>query len=229
MTDETQNTNESETGKTEAETSSTEAAKTEETVLGSAETEKTEAKPGEAKTEEKTEAKAETTTSAAPEKYELKVSDDQFKGIDTDVLAEAEPTLRELNLSNEQAQKLMPLAESLVKKTMDRAEAAITDRAIQNRKEWADAFDADPEIGGANKAQTIADAAKAFDHYGLKKGEGLRLLLDESGLGNHPDLIRFVAAVGRDTAEGTHDRGSAATTPKTPEGALYGPEFQAKG
>jgi hypothetical protein len=89
------------------------------------------------------------------------------------VLAEATPVLKELNLTNEQADKLTPIAAQLVKKTMDRAEAAITDRAIQNRKEWAEAFDKDPEIGGANKAQTVAFAAKAFDHYGLKKGEGL--------------------------------------------------------
>ncbi|WP_028970150.1 hypothetical protein [Sphingomonas sp. URHD0057] len=163
-----------------------------------------------------------------PEKYELTVPDG-FEGIDSDVLAEATPVLKELNLTNEQADKLTPIAAQLVKKTMDRAEQAVTDRAIQNRKDWAEAFDKDEKIGGANKEQTIKDAAKAFDHYGLKKGEGLRLLLDESGLGNHPDLIRFVSAVGRDLAEGTHDRGSHVTTPKTPEGALYGPEFQPKG
>jgi len=164
----------------------------------------------------------------APEKYEL-TAPDGFEQIDTEVLAEAEPTLKELNLSNEQAQKLMPIAGQLVKRTMERAEKAITDRAIQNRKEWNDAFEADAEIGGANKDKTIADAARAFDHYGLKKGEGLRQLLDESGLGNHPDMIRFVARVGRDLSEGSFERGDAASTKKTAEQSLYGPEFQAKG
>jgi hypothetical protein len=145
------------------------------------------------------------------------------------VLAEATPILKELNLTNEQADKLTPIAAQLVKKTMDRAEAAITNRAVENRKAWNDAFEADPEIGGANKDKTIANAARFFDHYGLKKGEGLRQMLDESGLGNHPDLIRAFARVGADLAEGAIDNGGAASAPKTPEQSLYGSEFQPKG
>jgi hypothetical protein len=163
-----------------------------------------------------------------PDKYEL-TPPDGFEAIDTEVLAEAEPTLKELNLTNDQAQKLMPLAGQLVKRTMDRAEAAITQRAVDQRKAWAEAFDKDAEIGGANKDATIASAARAFDHYGLKKGEGLRQMLDESGLGNHPDLIRFVAKVGHDLEEGSFDKGDAVTNPKAPEQKLYGPEFQPKG
>lgn len=163
-----------------------------------------------------------------PESYTL-TTPDGFEAIDTDVLTEATPIFQELGLTNEQADKLTPLAAGLVKKTMDRAEAAITNKAVEQRKEWNAAFEADPDIGGANKDATIAAAARAFDHYGLKKGEGLRQLLDESGLGNHPDLIRFVAKVGHDLAEGSFDRGEHVNTPKTPEGKLYGAEFQPKG
>lgn len=235
MTEQTNQTNESETGSTEGQTStSTETTTTsagEGTVLGgTAETaEGKTAETSETSTETgSTEGTTETTAATVPDKYELSVPDG-FEAIDSDVLAEATPVLKELNLTNEEADKLVPIAADLVKKTMDRAEAAITDRAIQNRKDWAEAFDKDPEIGGANKAKTIANAARAFDHYGIKQGEGVRQLLEESGLGNHPDLIRFVARVGRDLAEGTHDRGTAVTAPKTPEGTLYGAEFQPKG
>lgn len=157
----------------------------------------------------------------APEKYEL-TPPDGFEQIDADALAEAEPVLRELNLNNEQAQKLMPAAANLVKRTLDRAEKAITDRAIAQRKEWADAFEADQDLGGANKAKTLADAARAFDHYGIKPGEGLRQLLDESGLGNHPDMIRFVARIGRDLDEGSFERGGAGSESLTPAERFYG-------
>jgi len=237
MTIENQNTNE--TGTAETQTTETSQAETtdikadESTVLGggtetAGETDKAnETQAEEAKTEETAEAKVEE-ASAVPEKYEL-TPPDGFESIDSDILAEAEPTLKELNLSNDQAQKLMPLAGQLVKKTLERAEAAITERAVTNRREWAEAFENDPEIGGVNKARTIALAAKAFDHYGIKAGEGVRALLDESGLGNHPDLIRFVARVGGDLEEGSFDRGDAATTPKAPEQKMYGPEFQPKG
>lgn len=236
MTEQT-NSNATETGSTEGGTAaSTEGATTststtDETVLGGT-SETTDGKTtetGEASTEAgKAEGATEATAATVPDKYELTVPDG-FEGIDTDVLNEATPVLKELNLTNEQADKLTPIAAQLVKKTMERAESAITNRAIENRKQWAEAFDKDPEIGGANKQATIDFAAKAFDHYGIKKGEGVRQLLEESGLGNHPDLIRFVAGVGRDLAEGTHDRGAAVTAPKAPEQTLYGAEFQPKG
>jgi hypothetical protein len=174
------------------------------------------------------EAEGEASEAAVPETYTLSTPDG-FEAIDTEVLAEATPVFQELGLTNEQADKLTPIAAALVKKTMDRAEAAITDRAITQRKEWNDAFEADAEIGGTNKDATIAAAARAFDHYGLKKGEGLRQLLDESGLGNHPDMIRFVSRIGRDIAEGSFERGDAVSQPKAPEQKLYGAEFQPKG
>lgn len=163
----------------------------------------------------------------APEKYEL-VAPDGFEQLDTEIVAEAEPILRELDLTNDQANKLMPLAGQLVKKTIERAEKAITDRAIAQRKEWADALEADADVGGAKKAEALSAAARVFDHYGLKKGEGLRQLLDESGLGNNPEMVRLFARIGNDMAEGSFERGSTVTTPKTAEQALYGPEFQPK-
>lgn len=164
----------------------------------------------------------------APEKYEL-TPPEGFEAIDAALMGEAEPVLRELNLSNEQAQKLVPLVGKAIQDAVAKANDAGAQQVADLRKGWADAFDADPEIGGANRKATEAAAAKAFDHYGLKPGEGLRQLLDESGLGNHPDMIRFVARVGRDLAEGSFERGEIVPTPKTPEQKLYGEEFQAKG
>ncbi len=164
----------------------------------------------------------------APEVYDLKAPEGME--FDTAAFEAAEPVLRELGLSNDAAQKLVSTyAEKIMPQLAERANAAITQRAADQRREWADAFAADAEFGGANKDRTVADAARAFDHYGLKKGEGLRQLLDESGLGNHPDLIRFVARVGRDLDEGTFERGDAVSAPKSPEQKLYGTEFQPKG
>lgn len=164
----------------------------------------------------------------APEKYEL-TPPEGFEAIDAALMGEAEPVLRELNLTNEEAQKLVPLVGKAIQDAVAKANDAGAQQVSDLRKGWADAFDADPEIGGANRKATEAAAAKAFDHYGLKPGEGLRQLLDESGLGNHPDMIRFVARVGRDLAEGSFERGAVVPTPKTPEQKLYGEEFQAKG
>lgn len=161
----------------------------------------------------------------APEKYELTAPEGME--FDTAAFEAAEPVLRELGLSNEQAQKLVSAyGEKIVPQITERVQQGFAAQAAQVRKEWADAFEADPEIGGARKTETQNFAARAFDHYGLKAGEGLRQLLDESGIGNHPDLIRFVARVGRDLDEGNFERGDPVTVPKTPEQKLYGEAFQ---
>lgn len=163
----------------------------------------------------------------APETYELTAGEGQeFDKSSFDVV---EPIFREIGLSNDQAQKLVSAyGEKIMPALAEKAKAQLETQAATTRKEWSDAFHNDPDLGGANKDKTLSDAARAFDHYGLKKGEGFRQLLDESGLGNHPDLIRFVARVGRDLDEGGFERGGAVAQPKTPEGKMYGAEFQPK-
>lgn len=168
----------------------------------------------------------------APEKYELNVPEAlSAKGVqfDAEAFGAVEPMFRELGLSNDEAQKFVDTyGEKVLPIFQQRAEAATLDRATALRKEWSDAFDADETIGGANRDATLSAAARAFDHYGLKKGEGLRQLLDESGLGFHPEMIRFVARVGHDLAEGSFERGDTPSAPKSPEQKLYGDEFQPK-
>lgn len=164
---------------------------------------------------------------AAPDKYDLKVPEGST--FDAEAFSAVEPTLREINLSNDQAQKLVDAyAGKVMPALTKRANDAILNKAADQRKEWADAFEKDPDIGGAKKGDTLSAAARVFDHYGLKKGEGLRLLLDESGLGNHPDLIRVFAKIGADMAEGGFERGDVSKHPKAPEERMYGPEFQPK-
>lgn len=163
----------------------------------------------------------------APEKYELSAPEGQE--FDAASFEAVEPIFREIGLSNDQAQKLVAAyGEKIMPALAERAKTQLETQAAATRKEWSDAFHNDPDLGGANKDRTLADAARAFDHYGMKKGEGFRQMLDESGLGNHPDLIRFVARVGRDLDEGGFERGGAVTQPKTPEGKMYGAEFQPK-
>lgn len=168
----------------------------------------------------------------APEKYDLKIADALAeKGVtfDTDAFEAVEPVFRELGLSNDEAQKFVDsYAEKVLPKLAERSDAAMLDRAKTQRKEWLDAAKADPEIGGENHDAAMTAVAKAFDHYGIKKGEGVRQLLDESGLGNHPDLVRFMARVGRDLAEGAFERGDPVPQPKLPEQRMYGDEFQPK-
>lgn len=160
----------------------------------------------------------------APEAYELKAPEGM--DFDTEAFQAVEPTLRELNLSNEQAQKLTDVyASQIAPAVTKRVEAALTTAAAAQRKEWADALNADDEVGGEKLKASLADAAKVFDHYGIKKGEGVRLVLDESGLGNHADLVRLFARIGRDLGEGTFERGGNVSRPLTDAEKFYGPGY----
>ena len=63
-------------------------------------------------------------------------------------------------------------------------------------QDWEAASRADPEFGGEKLAENLAIANRVFEAYdpqGIIRG-----LLQETGYGNHPDLIRFMLAIGRD-------------------------------
>jgi len=134
-----------------------------------------------------------------PETYELEAPGGF--SIDPQALAAATPVFRELGLSNEQANKLMPVAAKFAAGLSDKLNAQILSQVHADRKAWLDTAMADREIGGANWKQTLAKGAFALDNLGFPKGSPFRVLLDESGLGNHPEMIRAWAKVGRAIGE----------------------------
>ena len=137
-------------------------------------------------------------TPAVPEKYELALEGVE---IDAAMLEEATPILQELKLSNDQANTLLPVAAKLVTQTQERTLQALVDAGAQQRKDWFDAFVADPDIGGAKREETEHLAAKGLDALGYAKGHPFRVALTESGFGNHPDMIRAFRALGEMTGE----------------------------
>jgi len=134
-----------------------------------------------------------------PETYELEAP--EGFAIDPQALAVATPVFRELGLSNEQASKLMPVAAQFAQGLSDKLNAQIISQVRADRKAWLDSAMADREIGGAHWKETLAKGAFALDNLGFPKGSPFRVLLDESGLGNHPEMIRAWAKVGRAIGE----------------------------
>ena len=141
----------------------------------------------------------------APEKYELTAPEGMT--FDAEAFGKVEPILRELDLSAPAAQRLVDAyAGEVVPLLMERAQAQVTAKTEENnasyRKSLADEARADPEIGGANFDRTIDEVAQVWERFGIKKGEGFRQLLDDSGIGNHPDMLRFLSRVGKSVGEG---------------------------
>ena len=146
-------------------------------------------------------AKAEPAKPAAPEKYEFKAPDGQQ--FDPEVLKAYEGVARELGLSQEGAQKVL----DAVAPKLQEQQQAIIDKA---QAQWAESSKADKEFGGEKLKANLAVAKKALDKFGTPE---LRKLLDDSGLGNHPELIRAFYRAGKAISEDGFVSGSARSSP----------------
>nr|DAN75863.1 MAG TPA: putative protease [Caudoviricetes sp.] len=91
----------------------------------------------------------------------------------------------------------------------------------QQVQAWEEASRNDPEFGGEKLQENLSIANRALEAYD-PQGE-IRAMLAETGYGNHPDLIRFMLAIGRDLSPdrmvgGGHNSGGDARNlfPNTP-------------
>jgi hypothetical protein len=125
----------------------------------------------------------------APEHYEFKpVEGVQFSD---EVIGKFSEVAKELNLSQDAAQKML----DQVAPAIARQQYA----AIQQLNEqWVSAVKADKEIGGEKLEANLAIAKKARDAFG---NDGLRKLLNDSRIGNHPEMIRFFVRAGQAISE----------------------------
>ena len=118
-------------------------------------------------------------------------------------LAEAmSPVLKDIGLTRGQAQAL---AGALAAHRQAEASAGAHEWAdIQTG--WVNSARKDAEIGGARWDASVATAQGALARFGTP---GLRTFLTESGGGNHPEVIRFMARVGSAIAEDRPESGGA--------------------
>lgn len=141
---------------------------------------------------EKAEGEEKPAQKAAPEKYEFKAP--EGVQLDSELLGEFEGVARELDLSQEDAQKVADIGAKLAQKFQTR-QAEVVQEA---RTEWAKQTAADKEIGGTALAENVATAEKALATFGSPQ---LRALLKETGLGNHPEVVRAFVKVGKAISE----------------------------
>lgn len=129
----------------------------------------------------------------APEKYEFKPAEGQE--LDSAALEQFEPIARELNLSNEQAQKMVDLYGTKILPMVQQKQA----EAWQAQTEqWAADVKADKEIGGDKLTANLSAAQRALDLFGTPE---LKTYLNDTGLGNHPDLVKAFVKIGKAMSE----------------------------
>jgi hypothetical protein len=132
----------------------------------------------------------EATETQAPESYDFKLPD----GIelDADAVTEFSAIAKEMKLDQASAQKLADVAANMVQRQAEQHAATV--------QGWVDQVKADKEIGGDKMPEHLAIAQKALDTFGSPE---LREILNSTGLGNNPEVIRAFYRAGKAISEDT--------------------------
>ena len=149
-----------------------------------------------------------TTASAivAPEAYEP-FSVPEGMAVDDTLSQEFGSVAKEIGLPQDQAQKLVDFYTATQQKQIEAL-----------NESWIAAVKSDPEIGGAKLDASLTIAAKAVDTFG---GDELRRFFDETGMGNHPAMVRLMVNIGRRISEDKFTPGRAAGAQKSAAEVLY--------
>lgn len=199
----TPNTGDATTAATQAQATETPAAQPAEGVQVANEGQSSEGQQAEKATPE-AEAQPE---KVVPEKYEFKAP--EGAQYDDGVLDEFSAVAKELGLSQDDAQKVVErMGVKMAQRATERQQAAFE----EYRNNLAEQTRNDKEIGGEKLDENLAVARKALDAFGTPE---LRTFLEESGMGNHPELIRAFVRAGKAISEDKFVAG--ATTPSKGE------------
>lgn len=145
-------------------------------------------------TVETVEAKTETAP-AVPESYEFKMPD----GMELDKAAAGEfsALAKELKLDQATAQKVADIGAAMATRQAEAHAAQV--------EAWVESVKTDKEIGGDKLAENLGVARQALDQFA---NPAARDILINSGLGNHPDVIKMFLAIGKAIGDDGFVKGS---------------------
>lgn len=153
----------------------------------------------------------------APEKYEdFKLPDGAI--VDQPLLEEFKTTAKELNLTQEKAQKLVDLE----LKVMDAYGKQMAGEFVKIKNQWKQ--DTRDVLGATLKADLLI-ASKAIEKLGTPE---LRKMLNETGVGNRKELVKFFVEVGKLVREDPVIDGSNKTGQKSDAELFYGDSMKDK-
>lgn len=144
-----------------------------------------------------------------PEKYDLQIPE----GVNMDaagVEAFAE-FARDAGLTQDKAGALLAKMAPVMAQRQQQAIEAM-------HAEWAGQSKSDTEFGGDKLNENLAVAKRAMDKFGTPE---LTKLLNESGMGNHPEIIRAFYRAGKAISEDRFVGGGRATAPVDPSKRMY--------
>lgn len=143
-----------------------------------------------------------------PETYDLKMPD----GVELDKAAADEFTAiaKELKLDQASAQKVADIGAKMAQR-----QAEAHTKLVET---WVEQVKSDKEFGGDKLQENLAVAKKALDTFGTPE---LRDVLNSTGLGNHPEVIRAFYKAGKAISEDRFVQGAPAAAVTDPAKKMF--------
>ena len=135
-----------------------------------------------------------------PEAYEFTMP--EGVEIDKAMVEKFSPVFKDLELSQEKAQKLVDIYAQQVAD----GEAAALDAHEKQREEWRGQIKSEPDY-----ERTLSLAKRAVDRFATDPET--KQLLTQTWLGDNPAIVKFLASVGKATAEDTFPGASGGSGP----------------
>ena len=127
----------------------------------------------------------------APESYEFQAIEGGDLEVDSVPVQAFSEAAKELNLTQEQAQSVLDKVAPALKQQNE-------DYINNVRSEWVESVKSDPEIGGDQLQENLGKAVRVLDAFGSPE---FKSLLGETGLGDNPEMIRFLVRAHQDIGE----------------------------
>ncbi len=134
---------------------------------------------------------------------------------DKETMDEFKTLAKEENWSQEKAQKLVDLQN----KAMLRVGDTLKQRWADTQKEWRESTENDKAFGGDKLDESLVFAKSAMKKFG---NDAFSEMLESTGMGNHPEVVRFLYKIGKSISEDDIMAGRAgASGPRDPAKTLF--------
>lgn len=148
-----------------------------------------------------------------PEKYDLKIPKDSL--LEKDQVEEIETFAKQQGFSNDQAQELLNREEKLLSGYKETLHQEFEEKTSQ----WLEDIKSDKQLGGDNYKKNIATATRVVDRFAT---DDFKKALNESGFGNHPELVRTFVKIGNAMSEDSFEPNAQPRNDKPIEDVFYG-------
>lgn len=146
-----------------------------------------------------------------PENYEFQAPEGVT--VDDHLIGQFTEVAKELNLPKDVAQKVLDkMAPAMAARQAEQIQAV--------QQQWAEQATNDKEFGGEQLQENLSLAKKAMNSLATPE---LVSLLNESGLGNHPEVIRVFVRAGKLISEDSFVKGSNAPAARAGDAKSFYP------